>query len=388
MSGTSVDGIDVALVDIHGKGPQVRVQCIAFQTFPYPSRIRKELLNLSCQAVLSLERLVRLDFALGDLFAQATLKLLKRVRVSPHKVKLIGSHGQTICHAPDRRRGLLGKGGTLQIGEPSVIAEKTGIATLADFRRRDIAAGGKGAPLAPFLHWTLCANLHEDSIVLNIGGISNVTFIPRKASLSEVTAFDTGPGNMVIDALMRYFSHGKFSFDPDGSWGERGEINLSLLRFLMEDRYFRRKPPKSTGREEFGWRRIQTLLNNPDWKKLSRYDWVATATAWTAHSVEDQIRKFKPRGFKARRMVVGGGGARNPALMRELQKRCPQLKVVPFEVIGWNSDAIEATAFALLAYEAYHGRLNHLPQVTGARRSCILGKLIPGESNKRGAFLS
>lgn len=378
MSGTSVDGIDVALVDIQGKAPKALIQPLAFKTFPYPSQIRRELLSLSRQTALSLERLVRLDFALGELFAQAALRLLKEARVSPKKVELIGSHGQTICHSPNRRRGLLGGGGTLQIGEPSVIAERTGIPTIADFRRRDIAAGGKGAPLASFLHWALCADAKKDTIVLNVGGIANVTFIPKGAPLSRVVAFDTGPGNMVIDSLVRHFSRGRFRFDPQGTWAKRGRVHEPLLRSLMSHRYFYRRPPKTAGREEFGWDRVKGFLEDPRWRALSRYDWVATTTAWTVYSVENQIRSYIPKGFEADRMIVGGGGSRNPTLMKGLQKRFPKIKVASFESIGWDSDAIEAIAFALLAYEAYHGRSNHLPQGTGAARSCILGKFIPG----------
>jgi anhydro-N-acetylmuramic acid kinase len=239
--------------------------------------------------------------------------------------------------------------------------------------------------LASFLHWTLCANAKKDTIVLNIGGIANVTFIPKKAPLSQVVAFDTGPGNMVIDSLVRHFSRGRVRFDPHGTWAKRGHAHESLLRSWMNHRYFCRRPPKTAGREEFGWDRVKDFLEGPRWQGLSRYDWVATATAWTAYSVEDQIRRYTPKGFEADKMIVGGGGSRNPTLMNELQKRFPEIKVASFESIGWDSDAIEAIAFALLAYEAYHRRSNHLPQVTGAARSCILGKFIPGVSNRRGA---
>lgn len=370
ISGTSADGIDAALLDIQGEAPKLKIELLAFKTYRYPKEVRSELLSLSQRSCLSLERLVQLDSALGRLFARAARRLALAAKIPLSRIDLIGSHGQTICHS--------GKKGTLQVGDPSVIAECTSTPTMANFRRRDVAAGGEGAPLAPFLHWVLFHPLKEDVCVLNIGGIANVTFVPANGRQTAVRAFDTGPGNMIMDALVRHFTCGKEDFDRNGSWASRGEVVEPLLRDWSRHPYFKKRPPKSAGREEFGWDWISRMVEQKRWRSLSRYDWVATATSLTVLSIAESIEHFHPKNFRLRKMIVGGGGVHHRVLMRMLRERLSRMEILSFEEIGWNSDAIEAMAFALLAYEAYHGRVNHMPQVTGAKHPVVLGELVHG----------
>jgi anhydro-N-acetylmuramic acid kinase len=271
----------------------------------------------------------------------------------------------------------------LQIGEPAVIAERTGITTIADFRVRDMAAGGQGAPLVPYMDWAVFTHATRPRIVQNIGGIGNLTFLPPNARLAEVVAFDTGPGNMVLDAVISALSHGRKSFDRDGRWAGSGKVSPKILAQMMSHPYLRRRPPKTTGREEFGEMFLAPTLQAARRLRLSDADIVATVTAFTAASIADAYRRFlfpklKPAHLNSLDIILGGGGAKNPTLRRMLAGHLRTGKVFTHEDFGISNAAKEALAFAILACETWRGCPSNVPSATGARKPVVLGKIVPG----------
>jgi anhydro-N-acetylmuramic acid kinase len=348
ISGTSVDGIDVAVVDI-GEG----VHVVATATVPYPPDVRAAILSVS-NAATHTATIARLNFLLGELFAEALVK----TGVPLNTIELIGSHGQTIFHEGEPVE-FLGRSiaSTMQIGEAAVIAERTGIDTIADFRPSDIAAGGKGAPLVPFLDYQLFRHCERARIALNIGGIANITVIPANARLEDVIAFDTGPGNMVMDAVAP-------PFDRDGERARAGQVNVARLERLLADPYYHRDPPKSCGREQYG----------ADFVRETAID-IATATELTARTIALAIRRYPDTGD----VIVSGGGAHNRYLMERLAALV-RARVTTSAEFGIGVDTKEAILFAVLAYETVHGHASNLPSATGARKPVILGKI------SRGAF--
>ncbi len=362
MSGTSLDGIDVALVDIHGRRFTVK----NFWTVPYPAKVREAILTASGAAGIA-----RLHFLLGELYAEAVLK-------GGVRPDLAACHGQTIHHegAPV---SFLGRrvASTLQIGEASIIAERLGVPVVSNFRPRDIAAGGQGAPLVPFVDYLMFRHARRGRVALNIGGIANVTLIPPAASPGQVTAFDTGPGNMVIDALVSRYTGGKRTFDKDGRLAARGHINLRLLEDLLSDGYYRRRPPKSAGREQYGAAFVQRLLKT----RLPLLDLIATSTALTAASIAEGVRRFAT--FPPEEWIVSGGGARNPEIMGHLAAFFRGAAIATSTDYGIDADAKEAVAFALLGYETWRGRAGNLPSATGARRPVLLGCITPAPAARR-----
>jgi len=300
-------------------------------------------------------------------------------------VKLIGSHGQTVHHLPiPRRSGKWSVRSTLQIGEPSVIAERTGVTTISDFRARDVAAGGEGAPLTPYFHFHLLRSRRKSRAVINIGGISNITYLKAGAAIEETIAFDMGPGNMLIDGLVVVLSEGKKRFDRSGSMAKQGEVDHTLLSDLLQHPFLKKQPPKSTGREIFGDKMVEDMLQKGSILGLSFNDIIATATAFTAETIAMNINKFILKKGHLDEVIVGGGGVHNPVLMKALHKLLSPLPVLTFEEIGFDSRAIEAMTFALLAYQTWHGRPTNIPGVSGAYRSVILGKVVPGRRNDLG----
>jgi anhydro-N-acetylmuramic acid kinase len=374
MSGTSADGVDAALVDIGGTGHKLIVKLLAFRTFPYPAPFRARLLEAMARGTVA--DVCHLNVVLGEWFARAALRALKAAKIPPHRVALIGSHGQTLHHLPRLRRepGLGPVHSTLQLGAPAIIAERTGITTVADFRSRDMAAGGEGAPLAPYLHALLFRHPSLSRAVVNIGGISNLTFLPASGGLGEVRAFDTGPGNMVIDGVVRYITAGRQAFDLGGRLARGGTPHEELLQTLLEYPFLQRRPPKSTGREEFGERFLDLFLRQGKLLGLSDEDLVATATAYTARTIADAL-KFLPRLVEE--VFISGGGAKNPTLMRMLQDAIG-VPVRPIDALGWDGRALEAVAFAVFAYQHVKGVPCNLPHVTGAKRAVVLGTMTPG----------
>ena len=353
ISGTSVDGIDVAVVDIGD-----RIHVVSTVTIPYPPDVRAAVLSVS-NAATHTGTIARLNFFLGELFAEA----LQKTGVPLQTIELIGSHGQTIFHEGEPVEFLGRKiASTMQIGEAAVIAERTGIETIADFRPSDMAAGGNGAPLVPFLDYQLFRHSEHARVALNIGGIANITVIPAAANPEEVIAFDTGPGNMLMDAIAPPFDH-------DGELARAGHVNAALLDRLLADEYYRREPPKSCGREQYGAEFIRETGID-----------ITTATELTARTIAMAIERYP----KTREVIVSGGGAHNGYLMERLAALL-QARVTTTAEFGIGVDSKEAILFALLAYQTYQGRAGNLPSATGARKPMILGKISRGTRATSGA---
>jgi anhydro-N-acetylmuramic acid kinase len=375
MSGTSADGIDAALTRISGSGDGLRADLLAFHGVPYEPEMRETILALFAPDALAAE-VCRMNFVLGRLFAEAVLDLLDRCALRPADVDLIASHGQTVCHMPpDGSGGDTATGATLQIGEAAVIAEMTGVTVVADFRPRDMAAGGQGAPLVPYADYALFRHPSRTRAVQNIGGIGNVTFLPAGGGLGEVIAFDTGPGNMIIDGIVTTLTGGEKTFDEDGTLSGQGRVDNRLLGWLMEHEYLSRRPPKSAGREEFGVHQERELLRRARAAGLSDEDLLATAVAFTAESIASAYRSHLPY-HDIDEVILGGGGTHNATLRRMLQERLPGVPILRHEDFGVACDAKEALAFAILGNETMLDRPASVPAATGAARSVVLGKIV------------
>jgi anhydro-N-acetylmuramic acid kinase len=385
MSGTSMDGVDAALVRLGGTPEHPRVRLLAFLTVPYPPRLRHRLLEMASGSPTDTGEISRLNFLLGEIFAEAALRVCRRARVAPAKLAAIGSHGQTLSHhgqrtvAKERHGGRAGPpdmrtAATLQIAEPAIIAERTRVPVVADFRVADIAAGGQGAPLVPLVDYLLLRHPRQGAVALNIGGIANVTVIPPAAQPDDVFGFDTGPGNMVVDSLVYRFTRGRKSYDAGGRWAAKGEVIEPLLARLLRFPFFRQRPPKSAGREEFGPRFVEKYSLGI--KRVRSEDLLRTATELTARTVVEALRSFVLARVAVQRLIVSGGGAHNRLLVGRLKELLPELEVRPSDKYGLPADAKEAIAFALLADRTLQGLPGNLPRVTGARRSMILGKIV------------
>ena len=346
MSGTSLDGIDVAIVDVAAQ----RVQTIGATFTPYSAQIKKAILTGGPGA------LAHLNYQLAELYAKAVLRAVRQFG----PVELIGCHGQTVYH----------EGGvcTLQLGEPAILAERTGVPVVSNFRARDIAAGGQGAPLVPMVDYLLFRHRTRRRILLNIGGIANITVIPPSARPEDVIAFDTGPGNMVIDALAAEFSQGKLTCDRGGKIAASGAVNASLLADLLADPYYRRKPPKSAGREQYGAEFVDRMKKS----RAPLRDLVTTATVLTAATIAIGIGP-QPSGD----LIVSGGGVHNPQILAHLAAFLPGMAISTATDHGVDADAKEAIAFAVLAWLTWKRKPGNLPSSTGARRPVILGSITP-----------
>ena len=373
MSGTSADGVDAAVVDVRRRA----VELVAFATFPYGRALRRRVLALYDPATARVDEICHLNFVLGEVFAASLIELCRRRGVPLASIDVVGSHGQTIHHVPRPRRfGGWTVRSTLQIGEASVIAERTGLTTVADFRTRDVAAGGQGAPLAARADYLLFAHRRRTRAVQNIGGIANVTFLPARCGPAGVIAFDTGPGNVMIDAAVRALTSGRRAYDADGRLARRGRVHQDLLARLMRHPYLRRRPPKSTGPEEFGSGFAAAVVSEALAGGIGAGDLVATLTAFTAESIADAYRRFLPG--PPDEVLLCGGGARNPALVDRLRGCLPAANVLLTDSYGLDADAKEAACFALLAAETIRGRPGNVPAATGAARAVVLGKIVPG----------
>jgi anhydro-N-acetylmuramic acid kinase len=377
MSGTSADGIDVALARVSGAPPHLAAQFEGHFHLRFPAYLRETILRLANGKPTTTAEISELNFLIGDQLAKAAIKAARRWRVALGKISLIGSHGQTIFHlgANARFQGTLRAASTLQIGDTSIIAERTGITTVGDFRPADMAAGGQGAPLIPFVDYLLYRDAVRGRVALNIGGIANVTVIPAKARPKDVFAFDTGPGNMIVDALIERHTRGRAAYDHDSRVAIGGRTIQELLSRLMREPYLRKKPPKSAGREQFGSDYADFLIAWGRRHHAAPADLVRTATVFTAMSIADAFRRFILPRAKVHELIVAGGGARNPLMMAQLAASLPGIEVVPASRFGVPVEAKEAFGFALLAYETYHGRPSNVPSATGARHLAILGKV-------------
>jgi anhydro-N-acetylmuramic acid kinase len=374
MSGTSMDGIDAALIRISGPATQPRVRLLGFETIPYPASVRRTILRVAAGEATTAGEISRLNFLLGELFAEAALRVCRTARVPPARLAAIASHGQTVYHqgSPSREAGWLVTS-TLQIAEPAVVAERTGVPVVADFRTADMAAGGQGAPLVPLVDYLLLRDARRGTVALNIGGIANFTVIPAKARPEDVFGFDTGPGNMVIDGLVRHFSHGRKTYDAGGRWAVRGRVIEPLLVQLLREPFFQRRPPKSAGREQFGQGFLEQFFLERRGARAE--DLLCTATELTARTIADALDRFVLGSISVHRLIVSGGGAHNRLLVSRLGQLLPRLRVQLSDACGLPMDAKEAIAFAVLADRTLHGLRGNLPSVTGARRAVVLGKI-------------
>ena len=372
MSGTSADGIDVALVRIHGRGSSLRFKLLRHEHFSYPRAVREAVLQAMNSKQASVADLARLNFLLGELYADAIKKTQQRAKIK--KLELIGCHGQTIYHQGDPAPYLdKNIACTWQTGEGSVIAARLGVPVVSDFRPADMATGGKGAPLVPFLDYVLFRDRRAGRIIQNLGGIANLTAIPANARPEDVIAFDTGPGNMVVDQLMQILFDQPY--DNEGSVAATGHILDAILEETLRKPFFCRKPPKTAGREEFGNEFVQDFLRRCG--EAAKADIITTATALTGISIADAIGDFVLPTGKYQDYIVSGGGVANESLMRMLEMGASalRLKLKTTDDFGIPSQAKEAVAFAVLAYQTWHRQPSNIPSATGAKRPAVLGKI-------------
>ncbi|TFG97437.1 MAG: anhydro-N-acetylmuramic acid kinase [Myxococcales bacterium] len=378
MSGTSADGVDAALVE-WPDGPEARpFRLVAFHVDPFPALLQERIHRLAAGRVAAgetLRELAALDVVLGERFAEAALAACRAAGLDATAIDAIASHGQTVAHHPELRA-------TLQIGDPSVIADRTGCTTVADFRPRDVAAGGEGAPLAPFFHFAAFAHPREGRLALNLGGIANLTWIPPGAGSDDVIAFDVGPANALIDGVVCAQTDGRERFDRDGARARRGRVDAELLAQLLDDEFLSRPAPKSTGRERYGRAEAEALAREWTERGLPPDDLVATLTAFTIEAVRRACEGLLGPGARVDRVLVGGGGAENSALLGGLARALPQAAVERFDAAGVPARAAEAMAFSLMGRNALLGLPNHLPRCTGARRAAVLGEIVPGRRGR------
>lgn len=370
ISGTSADGIDAALVEIRGGGLDARLRLLAGLTLPLPEAERDELFAMFDPATGTVDRLCRFSFRLGERFAEAALAVIAQAGLTPSDVDLIGSHGQTVWHIPAPG------GATLQIGEPAVIAERTGLPVVADFRVADVAAGGHGAPLVPYFDLVAFRHARLARASQNIGGIGNVTYLPPGCGPDDVLAFDTGPGNMIIDAVVQALTDGRERFDQDGAMAAAGRVDEAWLADLLADPYLRQPPPKTTGREVYGRPFAARLLAEGRRRRLPAADIVATVSALTAESIVRAYRDFLMPLAGLDEVIVAGGGAANGFLRRRIAAGLG-VPVRTADEFGVDSKLKEAMAFALLAADAVAGRPTNVPRATGAAGPRVLGKFVP-----------
>lgn len=380
MSGTSVDGIDAAVIRYapapeHGEGAELAL--VAFENTPFPAEVRTMILELCHPANATIDRVGAMNMWLGELYAQATLSVLAQSGLEPSQIYAIGSHGQTIYHAPEEKRmGDYNLHCTVQIGEGAVIANRTGIPCVSDFRVADMAMGGQGAPLVPFTEYVLYASQEKTLLMQNIGGIGNVTVLPAGGSLDQVFALDTGPGNMIIDELVSQL-YPPMTMDIGGEIAATGQVIDELLNWMQQDDYYSLPLPKSTGRERFGQHYVAQMIKAMEEHHWKPEDVIATATRLTAWSIVDSYDRYIAPHHPAQQLVVGGGGSYNHTLLRELRRLFAphQVEVLTQEDIGGHSDAKEAIAFAMLAYYAMERQPNNVPRVTGASQPVVMGKI-------------
>lgn len=378
MSGTSVDGIDAALVEIGGTDEAPEVRLVAFEDRPWPEKVREQIFPLFRPETATVDKIGYMNFLMGEIYAQSVASVVEKAGLTLADIDLIGSHGQTIWHAPE----VCDKDGfpvifTVQIGEGSVIAARTGVPTVSDFRVADMAVGGQGAPLVPFSEYLLYRRPGETILLQNIGGIGNMTVLPGDEGPEAVYAFDTGPGNMIIDAVVSALTGGEKTYDAGGAMASEGKVDQELLAMLQQDPYYSMPLPKTTGRELFGVQYVEKILDYQREHGLSDADLLATVTDLTAWSIVDGYARYVLPKRQATELVVGGGGSYNATLLGFLRERFAPygVKVRTQEDLGWSSDAKEAVAFAIMADCCVREKPNVLPSVTGAKAAAIMGKI-------------
>ncbi len=380
MSGTSADGVDAVVARIAGTGRGLKATILAHVHQSFGPPLRQQILRVALEGRVG--EICELNFGLGEEFARAALAAIRKAGLKPGEITAIASHGQTIHHLPNARTP-----STLQIGEPAVVAARAGITTVANFRVADMAAGGQGAPLVPYADWALLTDPRRPRIVQNIGGIGNLTFLPANGKIEQVIAFDTGPGNMLIDGAMSALTAGKRTYDRAGDRAAKGQVSQKLLTALMRHPFLTKPPPKTTGREEFGAPFLRRVLTISRRLRLSDYDIISTLTAFTAATIADAYERFVFPKLKLTtrpqlQVILGGGGAKNPALRRMLSERLGNAELLTHEQIGIPNSAKEALAFAILAHETLQGKPSNVPSATGAKRPVLLGMLVPAPSRQ------
>lgn len=372
MSGTSIDGIDAALVEINGSGHETEIELLDFITMPYSDKDREDIFRCMDLEHSDVALVCHLNFRLGCLFAQAVKEVCTQADVSLTEIDFIASHGQTVYHLPHKDGAY--ERSTLQIGEPAVIAYETGVTVISNFRSMDMAAGGEGAPLVPYTDYLLYQRDQKGVALQNIGGIGNVTAIPKGGGVEDLLAFDTGPGNMVIDQICQIVK--AQPFDEGGKWAASGQVDHSLVNTWMEMDYFMKPPPKSTGRELFGHTFVEKIIQ--EHQQMEANDLIATATYFTAKSIAVAYQRFILPQFSINEMVVGGGGSFNKTLLVFLQELLPGITVRTQEELGFSSAAKEAIAFAILGNETLNRQPANVPKATGASQSVVLGSITWG----------
>ncbi len=369
-----MDGVDCAIIDIRPSRTKLGITLLAHRTRPYPPAIREHLLSVA--HIGTTEMVCHLHVAVGEVFARVANQTIRQAKLSAKDIAVIGSHGQTVWHSP-KKVSMPGVGSirsSLQIGDPSVIAERTGIMTVADFRARDLAAGGEGAPLTPYVHHHLFQSRKTSRLTVNLGGIANVTYLPRGGGLQDVVAFDVGPCNLLLDGLMAQATHGQRSIDRNGALASRGRKQDVFVNELLQHSFFARRPPKSTGREEFGERYVRHIWHVATQHNLSLEDTLASSCTGIARTIR------RSGQWAVDEVIVGGGGVRNRGLLRALKQEFGPSHVMSMDQAGVNSKAVEAMAFAVFAYQTIRGVPTNLPSVTGATSPVVLGTITPGRN--------
>lgn len=371
MSGTSLDGIDAALVEIDNFGKKTKIKLIEFITTSIPLDVKDEIKRACSEEQSSVDLICSLNFKLGYLFAEATKNVCNKAGITLENLDFIASHGQTIYHLPKSRDSFIPS--TLQIGEPAIIAYETGVKVVSNFRVMDMASGGEGAPLVPYSEYIIYGSDEENIALQNIGGIGNVTVIPKGGDINSIFAFDTGPGNMIIDEVcQRLF---KLNYDEDGKIAANGKIQNDILDDLMSHSYINAFPPKTTGREEFGQQFVDELLKKYNNKKPE--DILSTVTMFTAKSIAVNYKNFIMNKVNLNKVIIGGGGAHNKTLLSYLKNELPNVSIVTQDDIGLSSDAKEAIAFVILGNETLNNNFSNVPSATGAKEKVILGNITP-----------
>jgi len=382
MSGTSGDGIDACLVKIDNTNPKdpasrgknLKVKPIGCKIYKFPQEVQQKIIQISDPSYQNLDEVLRLNMALGEYFAQAVFSVVKAFGYEMNKIDLIGSHGQTVRHLPGWTKKFGKKvRATLQIGEPAVIASKTGVITVGDFRTGDIALGGQGAPLTPYVHFLSFGDQKRARMVVNIGGIANFTVLSKAGKVDDIFAFDSGPGNMIVDDLTRKIY--RKNFDKDGKFASSGKVNSDLLNKLKEDEYFSKRPPKSCGRENFGEGFVSKILNRAKKLRMKPEDIITTASELSVWSILDAYEKFVKPKIKLNQVLLSGGGVHNKYFLKRLKFLFHPIKVMSTQELGQDPDFLEAISFAILANQAIEGKPVSFRKTTGAKKPGVLGKI-------------
>lgn len=377
MSGTSVDGVDAALVKINEAENGLSVKVIDFVSLPYQKAFKDKIFEAADLEKSRIQTVAELNIEIAEKFVAAVFELLKDSLYSIRDIDLIASHGQTIFHNVEDKNNI----STLQIGSGAFIAQKTGVTTVCNFRMRDLAAGGEGAPLIPYVDHLLYTSQEKNRVLQNIGGIANFTYLPAGASFNQIKGSDNGPGNMLIDQAVKILTEHQYDYDHDGQMAARGKIDKMLLDYMLEHPFIKRDIPKSSGRRDFGKSYAREIIELAQKNNLSRNDIIATITAFTAEAIVDSYQRFLD--FQIDEIIISGGGSYNKFLINKIKELCQknaaaEIKVLTLEDIDQSSEAKEAAAFAVLGYQTLKGRKNNVPAATGAKEAVVLGDIVPG----------